>query len=156
MSTATRSRMIAALLLALAAGAGFATGVATDRTLLARSPTGAAPAGEPPAGEGIRMLLRGHDTLPADGTRRVRIMLPTHMGEDLGLTPQQQEAIERIVREEQAAIRELTEQLHPAFMSVVERSRTRIQEVLTEEQLARWRAAPAMRLRRGPEPPPNN
>jgi hypothetical protein len=155
MNTATRSRMIAALLLALAAGAGFATGVATDRVLLARAPDADAVPGVPAAGEGIRVLLRGHDTLAGDGTRRVRFLLPAQMGEDLGLTPEQQREIERILREEQAAIRALTEQLQPALMAVIERSRDRIQEVLTDEQAARWRAAPAIRLRHDAQPPTN-
>jgi hypothetical protein len=150
MNTATRSRMIAGLVLAMAAGAGFATGMATDRVLLARGPdTVAAPSRQPPT-EGIRILLRGQDSLPGERHRRMRVMLPAQMGEDLGLRADQQREIERIVREEQAAIRELTEELQPALLSVIERSRERIQEVLTEEQRARWHAAPPMMLRRSP------
>jgi hypothetical protein len=155
MTNATRSRMIAALLLALAAGAGFATGVATDRALLARGADHTATPMEP-AAEGFRVLLRGHDTLPRDGSRRVRLMLPTQMGADLDLSPEQQRDIERILIEEHAAIAGLTEQLQPAFMAVVERSRERILGVLTDEQIARWHALPAMRLHRGPQPPPTN
>jgi hypothetical protein len=156
MTYATRSRLSAALLLVLAAGAGFASGLATERARHARQPDPASAATGPAAGEGIRVLLRGQDTLPADGGRRFRFMLPTQMSEDLGLTPEQQREIEAILREEQAAIRELTERLQPGFLAVIERTRERIHEVLTEEQIARWHAAPAMRLRGGPQPPPTN
>jgi hypothetical protein len=155
MTNATRSRMIAALMLALAAGAGFATGLVTDRVLLAGAVEAPPPATDPPPGEGIRILLRGPDTLPEGGPRRIRMMLPAQMGEDLELTPEQQRAIERIVREEQATLRALTDQLQPALRGVIERSRERIEEVLTEEQVARWHAAPAVQLRR-PQAPPNN
>jgi Spy/CpxP family protein refolding chaperone len=155
MTNATRTRMIAALVLALAAGAGFATGLATDRVLLARGVEAPPPATDPPPAEGIRILLRGADTIPEGGPRRIRMMLPAQMGEDLELTPEQQRTIERIVREEQAALRELTEQFQPALRAVIERSRERIEEVLTEEQVARWHAAPTVQLRR-PQPPPNN
>jgi Spy/CpxP family protein refolding chaperone len=154
MTNATRSRMIAALVLALAAGAGFATGLATDRVLLARGVEAPPPATDPP-GEGIRILLRGADTLPQGGPRRIRMMLPAQMGEHLELTPEQQSAIERIVREEQAALREITDQLQPALRAVIERSRERIEQVLTEEQVARWHAAPTVQLRR-PQAPPTN
>jgi Spy/CpxP family protein refolding chaperone len=155
MTNTTRSRMIAALMLALAAGAGFATGLATDRVLLARGAEAAPAATDPPPGEGIRILLRGPDTLPEGGQRRIRMMLPAQMGEDLELTPEQQRAIERIVGEEHAAFRELTDQFQPALRAVIERSRERIEEVLTEEQVARWHAAPAAQLRR-PQAPPTN
>jgi Spy/CpxP family protein refolding chaperone len=147
--------MIAALVLALAAGAGFATGLATDRVLLAGGAETTAPPAEPQPGEGIRILLRGADTLPEVGPRRIRVMLPAQMGEDLELTPEQQRTIERIVHEEQAALRELTDQLQPALRAVIERSRDRIEGVLTEDQVARWHAAPNVQLRR-PQAPPNN
>jgi Spy/CpxP family protein refolding chaperone len=147
--------MIAAFVLALAAGAGFATGLATHRVLQAGSAEATAPPAGPQPGEGIRILLRGADTLPEGGPRRIRMMLPAQMGEDLELTAEQQRAIERIVREEQAALRELTDQLQPALRAVIERSRERIEEVLTEEQVARWHAAPTVQLRR-PQAPPTN
>jgi Spy/CpxP family protein refolding chaperone len=155
MNNATRSRMIAALVLALAAGAGFATGLATDRVLLARGLEAPPPATDPPPGEGIRILLRGPDTLPEGGPRRIRMMLPAQMGADLDLTPEQQRAIERIVREEQAALRELTDEFQPALRAVIERSRERIEDVLTDEQVARWHATPTVQLRR-PQAPPTN
>jgi Spy/CpxP family protein refolding chaperone len=155
MNNATRSRMIAGLVLALAAGAGFATGLATDRVLLARGADAAPPPTDPRPGEGMRVLLRGPDTVTEAGPRRIRVLLPAQMGEDLGLTPEQQRAIERIVGEEHAALRELTDQLQPALRAVIERSRERIEEVLTEEQVARWRAGPSEPLRR-PQAPPTN
>jgi hypothetical protein len=154
MSNRTRVRLVAALLLLLVAASGFAVGLFTERVFL-DPPVMAAPA-PPAAPEGVRILLRGQDTLAGDGVRRFGVLLPERMAEALDLTPEQTAEIERILREDQAAIRELTEQFEPALVALIERSRQRIHDVLTEEQIERWHASPMLRLRRGVQQPTMN
>jgi hypothetical protein len=150
-TSSTRTRLIATSLLVLVAGAGFAAGIVAERFLIG-SPAPALTADTPPR-DGIRIMLRGET--PAEGAGGVQrfIHLPG-LAEALDLTAEQQAAIERILLEDQAAIRDMTNELEPALVAVVERSRQRIHEVLTDEQIARWQAMPRMRLRgvRSPEP----
>jgi hypothetical protein len=145
-STATNIRIRAAALLLLVAGLGFVAGIFTDRLVLSR-PDGAVAADPEVAREGVRVLLRGQDGSPAGAERRIGILLPGRLAEELDLTAGQQAEIERILREDQEAIRELTEQYQPRLMAAIERSRQRIFEVLTEEQIARWHELPPVRLR---------
>jgi hypothetical protein len=146
-SNATNLRFRAAALLFLVAGLGFVGGIFADRLVLSRPASAAVP--EPQAvGEGVRVLLRGIDSPAMDTQRRIGIMmLPEALAEELDLTAGQRTEIERILREDQQAIRELTEQFQPRLTAAIERSRQRIIEVLTEEQAARWQELPTMRLR---------
>jgi hypothetical protein len=146
MNAARHARVIAAVLLVLVAGTGFAAGVFTERMLHARTDEVGQTAAAAP--EGVRILLRGRDPLPADGVRRFGLLLPERLAEELDLTPEQQAEIERILREDQAAIRDITGRFEPALVTVIERSRQRIHDVLTDEQIARWHAMPVLRLRR--------
>jgi hypothetical protein len=152
-SNATRARLVAGALLVLVAGAGFAGGILTERLLLAQQPAPRVAATGPAASEGVRILLRGESPSAEGEGRRIRVMLPGQMAAELGLTPEQQAEIERILAEDQTAIRRLTDNLEPALVSVVQRSRQRIYDVLTDDQIARWHAMPQLRVQRGERQP---
>lgn len=147
MSNATNPRFTAAALLLLVAGLGFIAGILADRLILSR-PASAAEVDPQTAREGVRVLIRGDDSPGVGAQRRIGIVLPERLADELDLTAEQQAEIERILREDREAIRELTEQFHPSLVAVIERSRQRILEVLTEEQAARWPELPAMQMRR--------
>jgi hypothetical protein len=148
---ATSSRFRAVALLLLVAGFGFMAGIFADRLILSRPVSATAP--EPAAAqEGVRVLLRGSDAPVPGGERRIGIVLPGQLAGELDLTAEQQAEIERILREDQEEIRQLTAQFQPQLVAAIERSRKRIFGVLTEEQRARWQEPAEMRLRtRAPE-----
>jgi hypothetical protein len=148
MNTTSGTQARAAALLVLVAAFGFVAGIITDRLVLSGTPAVAADA--PAAPDEFRVLLRGRDAPAANGERRFGvIMLPERLAGQLDLTPAQQAEIERILAEDQAVMRELTEQFHPRLAQLVERTRQRIAEVLTEEQRERWHELPVMRIRAG-------
>lgn len=130
----------------LVAAASFVAGVVVDRALLT-------PAAAPdPAPEAVRrVILRGENGPggPGQGLRAIRLGLPEQLAEELDLTPEQRERIERIIAEDQAALRAVMERIEPALAEVVENSRRRIQEVLTDEQAVRWRESQVLRIRPG-------
>jgi len=148
-----RARRVAGLLLALVAGAAFTGGVIAERVVLAQRelPPAADDVRPPP---GMRVLIRGDDEAMPDGERRVRFMLPGHLAQELELTPEQQARMEAILAEDQAAMREIMARMEPELHAVVERSRQRIMEVLTEEQADRWQAMSGPQLRRMTPPQP--
>jgi hypothetical protein len=143
-------RLRASALLVLVAGAAFVAGIAADRVVF--TPT----VSPDPAPEGRRVILRGDpDAGPRPpGLRAIRLGLPDQLAEELDLTPEQRERIERILAEDQAALRAVMEQMEPALAEVIENSRQRIQEVLTDEQAARWRESQVIRLRPGTQEQP--
>jgi hypothetical protein len=144
-STALNPRFRAAALLLLVAGLGFVAGIFAERLVLSPPVTASAP--EPAAQQGVRVLLRGSDAPTPGGERRIGIVLPEQLAEQLDLTAEQQVAIERILREDQEEIRQLTAQFQPQLVAAIERSRQRIFDVLTEEQKARWQESAPLRLR---------
>jgi Spy/CpxP family protein refolding chaperone len=154
MTTITRARLIAAALIVLVAAVGFAAGVITERVVFA-TPAAAPAAEDAPATDGFRMIMRGERPMARGEGPRFRFMLPGRLASELDLSAEQQAAIEQILAEDQAAIRALTDELRPALIAVVEGSRQRIHDVLTDEQKARWQALPPRRMHRGGGPSPN-
>lgn len=137
-------------MLVLVAAASFVAGMAADRVLLAPAAT---PESAPETVR--RVILRGDDGpgAPQQGLRAIRLGLPEQLAEELDLTPEQRQRIETILAEDQAALRAVMERIEPALAEVVENSRRRIQEVLTDEQAAQWRESQVIRLRRDEQAP---
>lgn len=147
LNTTIGPRLRAFLLLLLVAVASFFVGVVTDRLLL-----GSAGLAEPgPEAQRGRILVRGDD---GDGPRQpglrvIRLGLPEQLAEELDLSPEQRSEIERILAEDQAALRAEMERMEPVLAEIIESSRRRISEVLTDEQVVLWRESEAFRLRPG-------
>jgi hypothetical protein len=143
-------RMRAAALLLLVGGFGFVAGILADRLVLSHFAFAAAtgPEGRQPGQ--VAVLMGGDPAGPgpdSEGRRMVRLGLP-QQSDELELTDEQQAEIERILAEDQAELRAVMEQFEPTMRAIIERSRERIYEVLTAEQIARWHESPRiMRLR---------
>jgi hypothetical protein len=141
-------RLRAAALLVLVTAVGFTAGVISDRLLFAPPALTAGAAPETPP-QRVTVLLRDQDA-PPPGPRAFRLVLPGQLAAQLDLSARQQAEIERILADDQAELRRLTEQFEPALTAVIERSRQRIEDVLTDEQREQWQAMPVRRLRTGP------
>lgn len=144
MTTPRAPRLRATVLLILVAGIGFVSGIFADRLLLSgsgRAPEDAADTGP------IAVIRGGSPDTPMASRRIFRLGLPEQLAEDLTLSPEQRADIERIVTEDQAELRALMQQVEPSLAAVIERSRQRILEVLTDEQIEQWRESPVLRLR---------
>lgn len=119
-------RAQAALLLTLVAIFGALTGVIVDRVLAKRVTAGApAPnvAFRPPPDAGLWRWEPRPDARFAD-----------RLASRLGLSDEQRAEINRILAEEQTRVRALTRQVQPQFRQIAEQTRSRIDNVLTEEQ----------------------
>ena len=110
-----------ALLLVFAAGA--AAGVALDRTWLAPDPGAAAAAG---------------DGREEDDEHRERTVIE-RFSEELELTRSQRTRIDTILAHFRDRMHEMWSEVRPRYESMVDSARTRIIEVLDEEQARRYR-----------------
>ncbi len=78
-----------------------------------------------------------------------------HMGDALGLSPEQRERIDKHIKESQQRIRELWEPFGPKFKAEMERLKAAVDAELTPEQRAKAEALQQRRLNRpwGDRPP---
>lgn len=137
MKNTSGPRLRAAALLLLVAGFGFFTGIIADRLVLGRVAAAAERAPESPR---LGVILRSDEagSPPRRGGRVIRVGPPEELMEELDLTPEQRLEVETILADDQAAIRRITSQLEPSIREIIEGSRRKIEQVLTEEQMARW------------------
>jgi Spy/CpxP family protein refolding chaperone len=119
------SRTRVALLLLVVFVAGAAAGVAADRLDLL---PGAARA-EQPAPRDDRDSDRG--------SRQTTI---ERFADELGLTAGQRSAIEDILDGFRGDVKSLRAEFHPRYRALLDTTRTRIEAVLTEEQVVQYRA----------------
>jgi len=118
-----RSTAGAAVALLLVFAAGAAAGVALDRTWLAPDAGGAAAADE------------GREE---DGEPRERTVIE-RFSEELELTRSQRTRIDTILAHFRDRMHEMWSEVRPRYESMVDSARTRIIEVLDEEQARRYR-----------------
>jgi hypothetical protein len=149
MSVELSPRLRAVTLLALVGGVGMVGGILIDRLWLAEAGQGGDPQSGPSAP--VAVIRSQGEGPPARGVRIVRLGLPEQLAEDLQLSEGQKAEIERIVAEHQEELRATMAEFEPSFQDIVRRSRERIEEVLNEEQAARWRESAVLRIR-GPAP----
>lgn len=137
MKNTSGPRLRAVALLLLVAGFGFFMGIIADRLVLGRVAAAAeAGPGSPRLGVILRSDEGGSPRPP--GRRVIRLGPPQELVEELDLTPEQRVELERILADDQAAIRRITSQLEPSIRDIIEGSRQKIEKVLTEEQMERW------------------
>lgn len=138
MKNTSGPRLRAAALLLLVAGFGFFMGIIADRLVLGRF---AAAAERGPESPRLGVILRsdegGFPPPPRRG-RVIRFGPPEELVEELDLTPEQRAGLERILAGDQAAIRRITSELEPSIREIIEGSRQKIGQILTEEQMERW------------------
>lgn len=139
------TRLRAGLLLLLVGGTGFVGGLLVERLVL----SGPLPSDADPAAWTERpvTIIRGAGDDVQPGQRLFRLGLPQELAEELDLTDEQRAEIERIVAEDQAALRAVTAELEPTMRAIIDRSRERIQAVLTDEQREGWVESRVLRLR---------
>jgi Spy/CpxP family protein refolding chaperone len=146
MKTNLAPRARAVILLLLVATSGALAGIVGDRLVADRAAAtaGAAPAAGPmpPAGGPWRWEPRPE--------RRYA----ERLGDALELTAAQRTAIDGIIAEEQARVRELSAEVEPRFRAIAEETRQRVEDVLLPEQRERLRALreERIRTRQGTEP----
>lgn len=154
MQNSTGPGLRAGALLFLVAAIGFVAGIGTERVVLAdRATSGAAPEARD---AGPLTIIRGDEPEGTTGRRVIRLGLPQELAAELDLSDAQRSEIERILAEDQAALRSALDEVQPTLYEIVERSRQRIQDVLTEDQFERWEQSTTLRLRGrdGPGGPP--
>lgn len=132
MTTGSRGRVL--LLLGIVFLAGMAAGVALDRQFRA-------PSGERPA----KQVDDGPRT-----DRRDRGTTIERFADELGLTEEQRAQIAPILAETRQRMDELFEDVRPTYRSVVDSARSRIEAILTPEQVTEYRRL-LERDGRGPE-----
>lgn len=119
------SRTRVALLLLLVFGAGAAAGVAADRLDLL---PGAARAEQPaPRDDSVRGPEGRQTTIE-------------RFADELGLTAEQRGLIEEILDRFRQDVKAMRADFHPRYRALLDTTRTRIEAVLTEEQVAEYRA----------------
>lgn len=126
-------RVQAIVLLLLVATSGALAGIVGDRLLSDRQQP--APA-EPPAG-----------AEPRPWGPRGDVRYGERLIGALDLSPAQRSAIDSIVAEQQARVRELNEEVRPRFRAITEQTRSGIEGVLTDEQRVRLRELREERVR---------
>lgn len=119
------SRSKVAFLLFFVFAAGAAAGVAADRLQLL---PGAARAEETPS--------RSDRT--RDRERRQTII--ERFADDLGLTAEQRRHIDEILEDFRGDVKTMREEFDPRWRALLDTTRTRIEAVLTPEQVTRYRA----------------
>jgi len=145
MQNATGTGLRAGALLFLVGALGFVAGIGTERAVLAdRATSSATPEARDP---GALTIIRGDDPEGTMGRQVIRLGLPQELAAELDLSDEQRGEIERILAEDQAALRSALEEVQPTLYEIVERSRRRIEGVLTEEQFQRWEQSSTLRLR---------
>lgn len=121
--TGSRTRVAALLLLVFAAGS--AAGVAADRLNLL---PGTARAGETTAER------------DEDDDRDRRQTTIERFADDLGLTADQRARIEEILEEFRGDVKSLRSEFRPRWHALLDTTRTRIEAVLSDEQVVQYRA----------------
>jgi len=106
----------AAVLLMLMFAAGLAVGLAGERYALHRS-----------AGEDSEESRRGRSTIE-------------RFADDLGITPEQQALIDPILVETREHMSAVFDRVRPEWDAVVDSARSRIESVLSPDQVERYRA----------------
>jgi Spy/CpxP family protein refolding chaperone len=129
------SRLRVGLVLALTFAAGIAGGIAIDRRVLA------APGG--------RATERGMARLEG-GPREGRGHTPVieRFATDLGLTPEQRTEIETILDHYRLSMRAVWQDFRPHYGAIMDSTRTRIEQVLTPQQVEQYRALLRQRYQR--------
>lgn len=69
------------------------------------------------------------------------------LARELGLTAEQQTRIDEILDEQQRRMREIMRETRPRTRAILKETRAQVEEVLTPEQLARWKELHAERHR---------
>jgi len=110
------SRGRAAVLLVLMFAAGLAVGLAGERYALHRN-----------AGEDSGETRRGRSTIE-------------RFADDLGITPEQQALIDPILVETREQMSAVFDRVRPEWDAVVDSARSRIESVLSPDQVERYRA----------------
>lgn len=120
------SRTRVALLLFLTFAAGAAAGVAADRLSLLP--------GTARAEEEVARADAG------DRGRDGRETTIERFADDLGLTAAQRERIEGILEDFRSDLKAMRREFHPRWHALIDTTRTRIEAVLTPEQVSEYRA----------------
>jgi Spy/CpxP family protein refolding chaperone len=142
MSVRMSVRAQAVTVLALVATLGALLGILGDRLLAQPRPPATEPAppvmGPPPmAAPSPRPGQR-----PPRGPR-----FAERLSDELNLTETQRAAIDSILAEQGARVRALNAEVQPRFQQIAEQTRTRIDQVLTDEQRAELRRIRQARIR---------
>lgn len=133
--TGSRGRVVVLLLLTFAAGT--AAGIAADR--LGVIP-GEATAGEaPPAPEDRDRRDRDRDGDERRGGDRDDTTIE-RFADELGLTMEQRAEIEGILEQYRASVKQMRSQIRPRWRALTDTARTRIERVLTPQQVEQYRA----------------
>ena len=131
-----RSRGRVVLLLLLTFAAGTAAGIAADRL---RWIPGEATAGEaPPEDAEPREAERDRDR--DDRGRGKGNTTIERFADELGLTPQQRSEIEEILEDHRSRVKQMWAEIRPRYRALMDTARTRIEAVLTPEQVEQYRA----------------
>ncbi len=143
------SRTRAALLLLLVFAAGAAAGIAADRLEIVPGEATARQVG----GDGADAELRDDDERDGrevrrdgrrdrrrDGDRRERRTTIEKFADDLELTAEQRSEIEGILEEYRASVKQMWSDVRPRYRALLDSARTRIEAVLTPEQVTQYRA----------------
>lgn len=119
----SRTRVAALLLLVFAAGS--AAGVAADRLSLL---------------PGTARAEEAATERDEDGDRDRRPTTIERFADDLGLTADQRARIEEILEEFRGDVKSLRSEFRPRWHALLDTTRTRIETVLTDEQVVQYRA----------------
>lgn len=119
----TRPRLRAGLVLLLVGLAGIAIGIALDRAVLRSR---------------IRTLL-ADDRLPPPRPGHFRRDLLGRLDRRLELSDSQRVVVDSILSRREAEVRTLLRESRPRFEAIAERTRNEIRQVLTPEQLERFK-----------------
>ena len=136
-----RSKLVAALAFVAIAGAGFLSGVALDRSVLARGPHGwrggpGRMGGMPPFGDAPGD--RGGDRSEAADARRKEMR--DRLAKDLGLSPAQRVAVDSVMTQQAAKFRVARERVRPTMDSLVAETQQQMDNILTPEQREKMKA----------------
>jgi|SRR5687768_796452 len=144
MSVRMSVRAQAAIVLALVATLGALLGILGDRLLAQPRPPATEPAppalGQEPGPMAAQPPRPGQR--PPRGPR-----FAERLSDELNLTEAQRAAIDSILAEQGARVRALNAEVQPRFQQIAEQTRTRIDQVLTDEQRTELRRIRQARIR---------